>query len=207
MVYCTFRDLERVVAHLFEHGLVGRATHGADPATERFPEAPEYAALVMPAGAETLLTEQAWWDAARTRRIYYPQILKADLVSRVFESATAGEEIASRIDAAEAWSYGVRPVFAILDKEGRKAFHWSPPESPQQSDALGRSLRLVHCSCGHQVPMRNDDEHLDEPCVPCLAFPRKTSWICRIRDHASCPGRLGIGELGECGCFCHAAKS
>jgi hypothetical protein len=114
LVSCTFRDLERVTDHLFEHGLVGPAAAGNSP-QERYPEAAEYAALVMPAGAEIVLEEQTWWDASQTRRMFYGRILQPDLLTVAVESASAGpDEVLEQVAAVEAWHARILPRLQAL---------------------------------------------------------------------------------------------
>jgi hypothetical protein len=105
LVSCVFRDLERITGHFFEHGLVGPASSTTPP--ERYPEAAEYAALVMPAGAEMLLGEQTWWDASHTRRVLYGRILQPELLRAGGESASAGPDevlaLVGAVEASHAW--------------------------------------------------------------------------------------------------------
>jgi hypothetical protein len=116
LVNCTFRDIEHVAAHLFDHELIG-GVPGKNP-PERYPWAPEYAAIVVPAGAEMVLEEQTWWDAEQTRRTVYGRILKPELLPRVVESANAGpDEVLSGIESVEFWRDSTLPnLFAILDR-------------------------------------------------------------------------------------------
>jgi hypothetical protein len=75
VVTTPFRDLLRVLEALCRHGLIGRATTDI---REGYPDAPEFRALVMPAGYDFLGKDIQYFDPVRQRRLFYPQICPSD---------------------------------------------------------------------------------------------------------------------------------
>ena len=65
-------DLPEVLLQLASHGLVARRPEPGEPPAERYPDAPEYSAVVLPTAAGLHVKQLGFFDDARTRRVVYP---------------------------------------------------------------------------------------------------------------------------------------
>jgi hypothetical protein len=76
VVTCLFRDLDRTVELLHSHDLISDSP--SDTFVERYPDAPEFAAVVMPPGHEIMARETQFFDRQQTRRVAYPQVISLE---------------------------------------------------------------------------------------------------------------------------------
>jgi hypothetical protein len=65
-------DLPQVLIQLARHGLLARRPDPGEPHPERYPDSPEYSAVVLPAAMGLLVEQLVFFDDARTRRVVYP---------------------------------------------------------------------------------------------------------------------------------------
>lgn len=73
VAHCHLREAARLVARLSEAGFIGAAGGG-----EGYPQGPEFAAALLPFGYEYAAANAYWFDARRTRRLFYPRFAEAE---------------------------------------------------------------------------------------------------------------------------------
>jgi hypothetical protein len=73
VAHCHLREAGRLVARLADAGFIGRAGGG-----EGYPQGAEFAAALLPFGYEYTARDAWWFDAARSRRLFYPRFAEAE---------------------------------------------------------------------------------------------------------------------------------
>lgn len=73
VAHCHLRDVARLADRLARAGFIGAAGGG-----EGYPRGPEFAAALVPFGYEYAATNAYWFDARRTRRLFYPHFAEAE---------------------------------------------------------------------------------------------------------------------------------
>jgi hypothetical protein len=114
VAHCHLRDLARFVGKLAEAGLI--AEKGV--AAEGWPGGAEFGAVALPYGYEYVATNAWWFDAAGSRRMFYPKFADADdrnqlggyggdiwIKAMIRDAAKAAE--AYRADTVRAYAEGV----------------------------------------------------------------------------------------------------
>lgn len=69
IAHCAMRDAARLVERLADAGFIGAAD-----GREGYPNAAEFGAALMPFGYEYVVKNVYWFDAARRRRVFYPDL-------------------------------------------------------------------------------------------------------------------------------------
>ena len=85
VAHCTLRDARRFIERLVDAGFIAAAGSGR----EGYPDGPEFAAALLPYGYEYAAQNAWWFDAARRRRMFYPQF--ADSADRDALGAGSGD--------------------------------------------------------------------------------------------------------------------
>ena len=97
-VMFSFRELERVVKHLCDHGIVGSAD--ALDRSDTAPSAPEFAAVILQAGLEVQPIEFNYFDSSQRRRTFYERFTDMDAFLSLADDRNP-EETATSIELAE----------------------------------------------------------------------------------------------------------
>ncbi|OGI48410.1 MAG: hypothetical protein A2W42_06865 [Candidatus Muproteobacteria bacterium RIFCSPHIGHO2_01_60_12] len=99
-VVCPFRELGRVLTHLYQHSLIGKAN--ADDTSDCFSR-PEFAAIVGHSPALTGLRNYRYLDSKKSRVVVYPVFTGRATMEELSkpDSLPAAEQA---IEQAEAWS-------------------------------------------------------------------------------------------------------
>lgn len=74
VAHCRLREATRLVGRLAAAGFIGAAGNGR----EGWPYGPEFGAALLPFGYEYAAANAWWFDAARSRRIFYPRFADPD---------------------------------------------------------------------------------------------------------------------------------
>ncbi len=108
-----FRDLVRVIEYLNRFGLLGNRN---DLHQNSYPDAPEYAAIVIDSLIVQFAKDISYFDDAVTRRTYYSRLGDEKETSLLFEKPSR-EEILTKINTAKKGSEEIKAEFSALSQK------------------------------------------------------------------------------------------
>jgi hypothetical protein len=115
-----FRDEEPVIERLHAHGLIAPASPGRW--RERYPEAPEFAALLMHYQPEALMGQVEFFDHLQTRRMVYAERVTLDDLERLPALESGAAEAPRLIAEAQRISREYRQQIATRLAEVEREF-------------------------------------------------------------------------------------